>query len=269
MLLDYISSSVHRNDYLQTIKSTFLLYRRITEQYQDLETLKTIRLLIPEYIILQTKKDDQVISLLKWFKNDFMSWTSKDPICKRCTIDDADGSNDDGHDGRRRRSRSIPMQVQIETGSSWKLRSVEVHKCNNCKHQYAFPRYGEILKVAEKRTGRCSEWSMLFGAILNTLGIETRIVHDFLDHCWNEAMLNGKWVHVDSTLTYPISLNHPYYYEQNWGKKYEYILAFSADKVEDVTQAYTIEWDNILQRRMKNNKKKNNTINFTKIYSEI
>src|SRR5919197_1796132 len=112
MLLDYISSSVHRNDYLQTIKSTFLLYRRITEQYQDLEILKTIRLLIPEYIILQTKKDDQVISLLKWFKNDFMSWTSKDPICKRCTIDDADDSNDDddnddGHDGRR--SRSIPM----------------------------------------------------------------------------------------------------------------------------------------------------------------
>ena len=170
MLRNYISSYVYHNDYLQTIKSTFLLYRRITEQYQDPETLKTIQLLIPEHIILQTKKDDQVVSLLKWFKNDFMSWTSKDPICKRCTIDDADSSNADGsHDRRRIR---IPMQVQIETGSSWKLRSMEVHKCNNCKHQYTFPRYGEILKIAEKRTGRCSEWSMLFGAFLSSLGIK-------------------------------------------------------------------------------------------------
>jgi hypothetical protein len=29
-------------------------------------------------------------------------------------------------------------------------------------------------------------------------------------------------------LAYPISVNHPYYYEQNWGKKYEYVLAFSS-----------------------------------------
>ena len=61
---------------------------------------------------------------------------------------------------------------------------------------------------------------MLFGGIMNALNIKTRIVHDFLDHCWNEAIIDGKWVHIDSTLAYPISLNHPYYYEQNWGKKY-------------------------------------------------
>ena len=100
---------------------------------------------------------------------------------------------------------------------------------------------------------------MLFGAMLSSLGIETRIVHDFLDHCWNEAMLSSsspedeQWVHVDSTLTYPISLNHPFYYEQNWGKKYEYVLAFSADKVEDVTKRYTQRWETIEQRRHENN----------------
>jgi peptide-N4-(N-acetyl-beta-glucosaminyl)asparagine amidase len=123
------------------------------------------------------------------------------------------------------------------------MRKVEVFKCNNCNYEYTFPRYGQILKIAQTRTGRCSEWSMLFGAILSSLDIEARIVHDFLDHCWNEAKLrmmmpDRKWVHVDSTLTYPISLNHPYYYEQNWEKKYEYVLAFSAEK-EDVTQRYT------------------------------
>jgi len=61
-------------------------------------------------------------------------------------------------------------------------------------------------------------WSILFGAMMNALKIETRIVHDFLDHCWNEAMIKGEWVHMDSTLAYPISVNHPYY-EQNWGIK--------------------------------------------------
>jgi transglutaminase/protease-like cytokinesis protein 3 len=53
---------------------------------------------------------------------------------------------------------------------------------------------------------------MLFGAMLSGAGINTRIVHDFLDHCWNEAMLSSSpedrvWVHVDSTLDFPISLN--------------------------------------------------------------
>jgi len=108
----------------------------------------------------------------------------------------------------------------------------------------------DILKIAETRTGRCSEWSMLFGGIMNSPNIETRIVHDFLDHCWNEAIIDGKRVHIDSTLAYPISLNHPYYYEQNWGKKYEYILAFCRGGiVEDVTQKYTKDWDAILKRR--------------------
>jgi hypothetical protein len=110
---------------------------------------------------------------------------------------------------------------------------------------------------------------MLFGAMLSSLGIKTRIVHDFLDHCWNEAMLSypegEQWVHVDSTLDYPISLNHPYYYEENWAKEYEYVLAFTADKVEDVTQTYTLKWESIQQRRLKKKK----AIDFPKVYSSI
>jgi peptide-N4-(N-acetyl-beta-glucosaminyl)asparagine amidase len=151
-------------------------------------------------------------------------------------------------------SRSVPMQAQTIIGNSWKMRKVEIFRCNSCNYEYAFPRYGEILKIAETGTGRCSEWSMLFGAMLSSLGIITRIVHDFLDHCWNEAMLSpdGQWVHIDSTLDYPISLNHPYYYEENWGKEYKYVLAFSADNVEDVTQRYTLQWEAVQQRRLKN-----------------
>ena len=111
-----------------------------------------------------------------------------------------------------------------------------------------------ILKIAETRIGRCSEWSILFGAILNSLSIQTRIVHDYLDHCWNESLINKKWIHVDSTLNYPISFNHPHYYEQIWGKEYEYILAFSANNIEDVTKNYTEKWQIIQKRRRKNDK---------------
>ena len=49
-----------------------------------------------------------------------------------------------------------------------------------------------------------------------------------------------------------LSVNHPYYYEQNWGKKYEYVLAFSSRRVEDVTQRYTQDFDAVTQRRKKN-----------------
>jgi peptide-N4-(N-acetyl-beta-glucosaminyl)asparagine amidase len=254
------------------LKDTFLLYKRVTEQYANPEILKIVRSLIPEDIALKTKEDSNIVPLLKWFKNEFMKWTPKDPICEMC-INRSNDSPDisDSSDGKSVVAAATPiMQVKkIIVGDSWKMRKIEVFGCNACNYEYAFPRYGEILKIAQTKTGRCSEWSMLFGAVLNSLGIKTRIVHDFLDHCWNEAMLSpddGQWVQIDSTLDYPISLNHPYYYEDNWKKEYEYILAFSADKVKDVTQIYTQQWETIQQRRLKN---KNNAIDFPKVYSEI
>lgn len=220
-------------------KNAILLYNKIGGQYHDPEILKRVKSLVPEHILQPNEEDYNIKSLLGWFKNDFMSWTPKDPICKRCL-----------NEGRG----NIPLEVQIMIGTSWKLRAMEIHKCNKCDYEYTFYRYGDILKLAETRTGRCTEWSMLFGAIMNALCAETRIVHDFLDHCWNEAIVRGQWVHIDSTLAYPISLNHPHYYEQNWGKKYRYVLAFSRDGgVEDVTQSYTKDWDTVTERRKKSN----------------
>jgi hypothetical protein len=43
-------------------------------------------------------------------------------------------------------------------------------------------------------------------------------------------------------------------------------LAFTADKVEDVTQTYTLKWEAIQQQRLKNKK---NAIDFLKVYSGI
>jgi peptide-N4-(N-acetyl-beta-glucosaminyl)asparagine amidase len=249
------------------LKDTFMLYKRVTEQYENPEILKKVRSLIPQDIVLKTatKQDsDDIMPLLKWFKNDFMKWTPKDRVCEIC-INRSDSHSDVNDSGIGCESVAIAtpiMQVKrIIIGDSWKMRKVEVFVCSICKCEYAFPRYGEILKIVENKTGRCSEWSMLFGAILSSLGIKTRIVHDFLDHCWNEAMLTSsssedrQWVHVDSTLDYPISLNHPHYYEENWRKEYRYVLAFTADNIEDVTKTYTQKWETVRQRRLKNKNK--------------
>lgn len=94
------------------------------------------------------------------------------------------------------------------------------------------------------------------------------IVQNYLDHCWNEALIGDKWIHVDSTLEYPISLNHPHYYEKNWAKKYKYILAFSYNSVDDVTSSYTDEWKNVQERRNKD-KNKNKMYDFKNFYAKI
>jgi len=234
----------------RAIKDTFVLYKGISKQYDSLEILHYVRNLIPGKLIGDTEvkdRDEPLKSVLQWFKKDFMRWTPKDPKCKRC---------------------NALMITQSIKGNSWKLRSMEMYTCNNCCSLQVFPRYGEIIKISESRTGRCSEWSMLFGAILNSLYIETRIVHDYLDHCWNESLIDGKWVHIDSTLDYPISFSHPYYYEQNWDKKYSYVLAFSANSLEDVTKRYTQQWD-LVQLRRKRYKSSVKAEEYANIYSRI
>ena len=67
----------------ETIKNVFLLYNGISEQYHNPEVLEKIRSLIPEQI-LQLGEEDKIKSSLGWFKNDFMSWTPKDPLCIKC-----------------------------------------------------------------------------------------------------------------------------------------------------------------------------------------
>jgi peptide-N4-(N-acetyl-beta-glucosaminyl)asparagine amidase len=219
------------------ISNSFVLYKQISKQYVNQDILEYIRSLIPEEIVKKTRTEIEdrgsLEPILKWFKKDFMQWAPKDPKCERC---------------------NLPMSFQFINGNSWKVRKIEKYTCSNCYSVQIFPRYSSIQEIAETRIGRCSEWSMLFGALLSSLSIKTRIVHDYLDHCWNESLINGKWIHIDSTLDYPISFDHPYYYEQNWGKKYRYVLAFSSNSLDDVTKSYTQQWD-IVQKRRKNSPK--------------
>ena len=72
-----------------------------------------------------------------------------------------------------------------------------------------------------------------------------------------ESLIDGKWINIDSTFEYPVSINHPHYYEKNSSKKYKYILAFSHNSLEDVTFSYIQDWQIVLQRRIKDNKGRN------------
>ena len=234
-------------------KEAFTLYKQVTRQYKEIKKLDYVQQLIPEKIARDisinknddlTDKIDVLKPMLLWFKKDFMKWMNKSISCENC---------------------KKPMDFQYLQGNSWKLRAIENYSCSKCKLKIVFPRYGLIDKIADDRIGRCSEWSFLFGAMLNSLSIDTRIVHDFLDHCWNESLIDGKWVHIDSTLEYPISINNPHYYEKNWHKKYNFVLAFSDTTVEDVTQSYSQEYSNIQQKRSK----KFDINSLKKIYSEM
>ena len=139
-------------------------------------------------------------------------------------------------------SKTVPSDSPL-------VRRTEIHTCNRCGNTIQFPRYNDVLQIAKQRAGRCSEWSILFGAILSSISMKNRIVHDYLDHCWNEVNLDGKWIHADSTLDYPISLDHPHFYEENWKKNYLYVIAFTPEKIEDVTESYTEHWNDIVTRR--------------------
>jgi len=212
---------------------TFRLYKRISEQYNDQAILDSVKQLVPDRVLKLTADEHSLEPLLHWFKNDFMKWMPKELQCTRC---------------------NKPMRVQLVDDNSATFRKTEIHTCDVCGSTQIFSRYNKILRIAETRIGRCSEWSILFGAIVNSLLIQTRIVHDYLDHCWNESLINKKWVHIDSTLDYPTSFDHPHYYEQNWAKKYECVLAFSANSLEDVTTRYTQQWLMVQKRRGKKDK---------------
>jgi len=62
---------------------------------------------------------------------------------------------------------------------------IEYYQCE-CGEKCEFNRYVNPAKIAESKTGRCSEYSNLFGAILKSLYYDVRILDNFEDHKWNE-----------------------------------------------------------------------------------
>jgi hypothetical protein len=56
------------NPSYESLEDYLLLYKRVTEQYKNKDILVVVRSLIPDNIVLQTKNDGNIISLLKCSK---------------------------------------------------------------------------------------------------------------------------------------------------------------------------------------------------------
>ena len=128
-----------------------------------------------------------------------------------------------------------------------------------------FPRCNNPIILLETKTGLCSEWSNLFGAILYTVGFKVRLINNFEDHVWNEFYNEEeqRWIHLDSCEE---AYDTPLVYEQGWGRNMTFILGLSDDGLVEVTPRYVKDWKIIKERRSEKNeiKLKNILENFNK-----
>jgi hypothetical protein len=175
--------------------------------------------------------DELCAQLLAWFKHRFFSWTNK-PSCKQCK-----GSTNFIGGGQ-------PNAEEI-AGQAGR---VEVYQCDACNVTTRFPRYNNPVKLLETKTGRCGEWANCFTLCCRSIGLEARYVSDWTDHVWTEVYSPSlsRWLHCDSCEN---RMDAPLLYESGWGKKLNYVIAFSKDEVVDVTRRYTNKLNEVMGRR--------------------
>lgn len=168
---------------------------------------------------------------MRWFKEDFFTWVDSKP-CTRCG-----GA-----------SRNVGSQTPTADDRAHGAGRVEGHQCTKCNTIMRFPRYNCPKRLLDTREGRCGEWANCFTALCRALGYEARYIHDQTDHVWSEVYSPtlDRWVHLDPCEN---AWDRPLIYEQGWGKKLSYILAFSKDQVVDVTFRYTIAHEEVCTRR--------------------
>ena len=202
--------------------------------YKNPDLQKKIKEIIP--IRTEGSTSEQYVkALLKWFKKDYFTWCNK-PKCPKC------GQND----------KNLQLKLLVGKPNESELKylayKTEIYFCNDCQIEVRFPRCNNPIILLETKTGRCSEWSNLFGAILYTCGFKVRLINNFEDHVWNEFYNEEeqRWVHIDSCEE---AYDTPLLYEQGWGRVMTFILGMSDDGLVEVTPRYVKDWKIISERR--------------------
>ncbi|KAK7116402.1 peptide-N(4)-(N-acetyl-beta-glucosaminyl)asparagine amidase-like [Littorina saxatilis] len=172
-----------------------------------------------------------LLELLSWFKKSFFQWVDSPP-CESC-----------GGSTHHAGSTSPTEEEELWGGSR-----VENHKCDTCGGVTRFPRYNHPGKLLDTRKGRCGEWANCFTLCCRALGFDARYALDWTDHVWTEVYSNSqkRWLHCDPCEN---TCDKPLLYEQGWGKKLTYVIAFSKDEIQDVTWRYSTKHSEILARR--------------------
>ena len=94
-----------------------------------------------------------------------------------------------------------------------KAKAIHDWVAGNIKYDYEAYLAGELgLKTAsatlKNKSGLCSGYSFLFAALCRSAGLPTKVVYGQMkgsngwetqNHAWNEVMIDGKWIAVDTT----------------------------------------------------------------------
>nr|CAG4637019.1 EOG090X06HD [Ceriodaphnia reticulata]SVE72944.1 EOG090X06HD [Ceriodaphnia reticulata] len=179
----------------------------------------------------QLFRDALLVELLTWFKNSFFTWFDA-AHCNTC------------NEGMQNCGLGVPTAADVRYGAN----RVENFKCKSCGATDRFPRYNDPEKLLETRRGRCGEWANCFTLICRALKYDARYVLDWTDHVWTEVYSERlkRWLHCDSC---EAACDKPLLYDVGWGKKLNYVIAFSKDEVQDVTWRYTRNHKEVLSRR--------------------
>lgn len=179
-------------------------------------------------------RDALLLELLHWFKKDFFKWVNK-PNCEMCT-------------GSEATMNALGATMPSTEERSGAAGVTEVYGCQLCGCQTRFPRYNDPRKLLTWRKGRCGEWANCFTLCCLSLGFDARYIVDWTDHVWTEVYSDSqkRWLHCDSCED---KCDIPLLYEAGWGKKLNYVLAFSDSHIVDVTKRYTRNWEELKNRR--------------------
>lgn len=178
-------------------------------------------------------QDCMLLTLLAWFKKSFFKWFDA-PTCPQC------------HKKMKATETHNPTQEELAWGGG----RVEGYTCHPCGTKERFVRYNHPAKLLETRKGRCGEWANCFTLLCRTMGMDARYIHDHTDHVWTEvySQSQSRWLHADCCEN---KMDCPLMYEKGWGKKLDYVIAFSKDEIVDVTWRYTANINEVVRRRTK------------------
>lgn len=168
--------------------------------------------------------DDLFLKRLVLFFKESMTWVNNPP-CVVCGSDQTTMAKCTG-----------PITTEEREGEASRVERYHCPKCNDITT--SFPRYNNPRAILKTRKGRCGEYANLFGLYCRASGFDVRYISDFTDHVWVEVWSNrlSRWIMADGCEG---QIDSPSMYEKGWGKKLNYILAFTIDSVTDVTRRYT------------------------------